>query len=163
MLRLTLFAAMVVGAWFIAPTEQVAAESLPPTKVQQITAAGRVVDPTGKPLAGARIVLRELSSMRYSEDVYSDVDDILAETISDADGIFQFHDVPARPFRRAQGNTSPWDIVALADGYAMAWTHLQRTCTTESIELKLAPARSISGPMIRSASYFGTAARSAAW
>lgn len=147
MLRLTLFAAMVVGAWFIAPTEQVAAESLPPTKVQQITAAGRVVDPTGKPLAGARIVLRELSSMRYSEDVYSDVDDILAETISDADGIFHFHDVPARPFRLAQGHTSPWDIVALADGYAMAWTHLQRTSTTEPIELKLAPARSISGQL----------------
>jgi protocatechuate 3,4-dioxygenase beta subunit len=114
----------------------------------RISAVGHVIDPTGKPVRGARVVLREWSSLRYSDDVYqNEVQDILVETTTDAEGRFQFDDVPWRPFRNYR-DRSPWDIVAMADGYGAAWVHLKQANNEQRLTLKLAEASSIAGRIL---------------
>ncbi len=123
-------------------------ESPPPPP--RISAVGQVVDPAGKPVAGVRVVLREWSSLRYSDDVFQrEIRDVLAETTSDAAGRFQFDDVESRPFR-SFGDRSPWDVVALADGFALGWVHLSAGNAERDWTIKLHKAKTIRGRLIDS-------------
>src|SRR5688572_7413590 len=120
-------------------TEGTASQATAPT----ISASGQVVDSAGKPVAAARVVLREWSSLRYSDDAYQDeIQDIVAETTTDADGRFQFADVESRPFRIFR-DRAPWDIIALAKGHGLAWVHLTSADTAGQLTLKLQPAKTI--------------------
>ena len=42
----------------------------------------------------------------------------------------------------------PWDVVALADGYALAWVHLAKASDERELTLKLHPAKSIAGQLV---------------
>lgn len=139
------------AAWLVFSSilPALAAEDETPPAVE-ISANGYVVDPDGNPLAGARVVLREWSSARYSEDVYSDLNDIVAETKSGADGGFRFDKVPAVPFKRHEQYDAPWDVVAVAKGYGPAWQHLPKRASSEALKLTLRRPRRIEGRLVDS-------------
>ena len=117
-----------------------------PTK---LTAFGQVVDPTGKPVAGATVYLREWSSKLTSEDPYDrNPNDILATTQTDQRGEFRFQDVAAKPVGEAWKGWCPWDVVATGKGYGLAWQHLRMPNDDRSVTVQLPPATTISGHIV---------------
>lgn len=108
-----------------------------PPLAAKLSAAGKVVDGGGKPVVGATVILREWSVYRVrgvppkqTEKLVrgeEELADKLAETRTDAEGRFQFRDVPAPSFPtipEAGRSVFPWDVVALAPGHGLAWTQL---------------------------------------
>ena len=107
-----------------------------PRLAARLSASGRVVDPSGKPINGARVILREWSEFRIRgmprqqiEKIIKgdDINDTLMETKTDEAGRFRFQDVPAPAFpsvAEAGKSVYPWDIVALGQGYGLAWVQL---------------------------------------
>ncbi len=113
----------------------------PPPKVEaraaeaMIEVRGRVVDPSGKPLAGAGVALTVPSEAGRGESTTTAV----ARTTSGADGLFRLEvssarldDPAADPgWRRAE-------VVATADGFGFAWTSLAKAREGE-VTLRLVP------------------------
>ena len=64
-------------------------------------------------------------------------------------GRFQFDDIESRPFR-SFGDRSPWDVVALADGFALGWVHLSAGNAERDWTIKLHKAKTIRGRLIDS-------------
>jgi beta-lactamase regulating signal transducer with metallopeptidase domain/uncharacterized GH25 family protein len=113
-----------------------------------LSASGTVVDPAGKPVAGATVYLREWSTYRMSNERFSrtkDVNDILATVQTDAQGAFRFENVPAKPLYDQWLRQIPWDVVVVAKPYAMAWRHLDAAQQSKPFEITLEPATRISG------------------
>ncbi len=112
-----------------------------------LTALGKVVDPAGKPVAGATVFLREWSTYRISSDPYNDSPrDVLATTHTGADGTFRFEKVVAKPFLTDEWfRQNPWDIVVTAKSYGLAWRHMRTPHPSQAFEIKLQPAATISG------------------
>ena len=105
-----------------------------------INAHGVVVDDRGQPVAGATVYLREWSNLRGNEKLgVSRVQDVLASVVTDAEGRFRFVDVPRRPFRILRDVETPWDVVCLREGYAIAWRHLPPDSSDHSLQLELVP------------------------
>ena len=102
-----------------------AAPAEPPPPL--LTAFGKVLDPTGKPLAGAKVYLREWSTSRISMAGYVEqhMTDILAAAQTDAEGAFRFENVPARPLHESWLKEIPRDVVVVAKPYGIAWRHLR--------------------------------------
>jgi protocatechuate 3,4-dioxygenase beta subunit len=136
----------ITGAILLAGCE-LAANEVESTAAPAITVAGQVLDPDGKPVAGARVVLREWAAIRASELAFEEkVNDILAEAKSDAEGRFRFDAVASRPFRNSRD--SPWDVVAFADSYGLGWEHLPAAENDRELTIKLHPAKTITGRLI---------------
>lgn len=115
----------------------------------RISAHGRVVDAEGQPVAGSRVIVREWASLRY--DPYLDdqnVADIQAQTTTNAAGEFRFDDNAVRPLRGRSADRIPWDVVAIADGYGMAWAHLPGTSVSEPLLLELTEERKVAGRLV---------------
>jgi len=111
-----------------------------------LTAFGKVVDPAGKPVAGATVHLREWSTYRISQDPYNEnLNDILATTQTDAEGAFQFKNVPARALHDEWLSQIPWDVVVVAKPYAIAWRHLDAAQQSKPLKIALAPEAKITG------------------
>ena len=114
-----------------------------------LTAFGKVVDPAGKPVAGADVYLREWSTYRISQDPWDhNPNDILAATKTDVEGKFRFENVPARPLHESWLKQSPWDVVIVAKPYALAWKHLSAAQPPKPFEIALAPEAKITGRVI---------------
>ena len=123
----------------------------PTNLAAKLSAAGTVVDEAGRPIAGTRVILREWSEYRVrgmaSKELEKlprgkeEIRDTLMETTTDDAGRFRFHEVPARPFRNSQTSQSifPWDVVALKDGHALAWTQLTPHRERTPITMTLGP------------------------
>jgi len=77
-----------------------------------ITVTGRAVDPAGKPIPGARVYLASL-----------------AETITDAEGRYEFHEVPL-PIERANTvfgrDEGAFQVFGQAEGLGFAWRPQKR-------------------------------------
>ena len=69
--------------------------------------------------------------------------------LRDADGRFQFEDVESRPFRSFR-DRSPWDVVALADGFALGWVHRSDGKTERDWTIQLHEAKTIRGRLVDS-------------
>ncbi|MCX7424273.1 MAG: carboxypeptidase regulatory-like domain-containing protein, partial [Planctomycetia bacterium] len=111
-----------------------------------LTASGKVVDPAGKPVAGATVYLREWSTYRISQDAFKlDTNDVLATTETDAAGGFRFENVAARPLNDQWLGEIPWDVVVVAKSYAMAWRHLDAARQAKPWTITLAPEATITG------------------
>ena len=111
-----------------------------------LTASGKVVDPAGKPVAGATVYLREWSTYRISQDAFKlDTNDVLATTETDADGGFRFENVAARPLHDQWLGEIPWDVVVVAKSYAMAWRHLDAARQAKPWAITLAAEAKITG------------------
>lgn len=114
-----------------------------------VSVSGTVVDPQGKPIASAKVYLREWSLLRYNTNLYDDKPrDILAETRSDARGRFAFKEVGSYAFPRDWPYRNPWDVIASADGYGLGGLHLPNRETTDPVQIELAPESSISGRIV---------------
>jgi uncharacterized GH25 family protein len=119
-----------------------------------------VIDEQGQPIAGARVILREWSEYRTrgmpEETMHKliqgdGLNDILAETLTDAAGRFRFQQVPAPAFPELQEvgeSVFPWDIVVLAPGHGLAWTQLTRETRRGPITLKLGAEGVIRGRLV---------------
>jgi RNA polymerase sigma factor (sigma-70 family) len=126
----------------------------------KLSANGRVVDAGGRPVAGAKVFIRERailrtmgSSMDESEKRLrgAEIPDILARTTTDENGRFGFQNVEAPPFRHITVDGKgyyPWDVVAIAPGHGVAWTQLTRSKQRTEIVLALPPERSLHGRLV---------------
>jgi beta-lactamase regulating signal transducer with metallopeptidase domain/protocatechuate 3,4-dioxygenase beta subunit len=124
-------------------SQQTAPEEPPPAL---LSAAGRVIDPSGQPVVGAAVYLREWSTYRISQEPYNqDLNDILAETQTDASGAFRFENVPAKPLHEQWLRQIPWDVVVVAKSYAIAWRHLDAAQQPAPLTIALRPEARISG------------------
>jgi hypothetical protein len=118
--------------------------------IAHISAHGKVVDSQRRPEANARVVLRIVASRVGSELAMIDVPDVLAATRTDAEGRFDFTDVPldssmmqiVKTFEQGRRGA---DVVALADGFGMSWTPLNALSTDEELEIVLMPAAAVEG------------------
>jgi protocatechuate 3,4-dioxygenase beta subunit len=137
-----------------APSEQGAAASDPERNRQEapqdasdlatigrITATGRVIDTSGRPLSGARVILRVWASELVSTAAVLQIDDVLAETRTSDDGRFRFGRValPAdkrRVLELLQQGQRAIDVIAAAEGFGLAWTHL-KGLSQENLTLQL--------------------------
>lgn len=89
------------------------------TYTHPITVTGTALDADGKPIEGARIFLAA-AQPGYRR---------LAETISAADGSYQFDEVPLpiqRPQRNRDQNDGYFEVFGIAKGYALAWRPKKR-------------------------------------
>lgn len=111
---------------------------------------GRVVDADGVPVADVRVVLREWSNTRYNENAFDlNVQDVLAETTTDAAGEFEFQNIPSRSFKQELYGRKPWDVVAIGDGFGLAWAHLTDTIMPRPVTLALGNERTVAGQFVR--------------
>ena len=138
------------------PKEQAATPSPASAK---LSATGTVVDEQGRPIANARVILREWSEFRIRglpaaemEKLFrgAGVNDILAETSTNAAGRFRFVSVPAPDFPKVPeaDQAYPWDIVALAPAGAWRGFSSRRDVQRTSITLKLGPEGIIRGRLV---------------
>ena len=131
-----------------------------PRLAAKLSASGTVVDSNGKPVARARVILREWSEFRIrgmtrqqTEKIVKgeEINDTLMETKTDEAGRFQFQDVPAPAVpdvAEAGRSVYPWDIVALAQGQGLAWVQLTPQHQRNPITLKLGPEGILRGRVV---------------
>jgi beta-lactamase regulating signal transducer with metallopeptidase domain/protocatechuate 3,4-dioxygenase beta subunit len=121
----------------------------PEENLVKVSASGKVVDGEGNPIAGATVYLREWVTFRISQNPYDNQpQDVLAKLRTGTDGAFRFEDVPAEPIGRPWNHEAPWDVVALADGYGMAWRHLREARDETPITLTMPPERKLTGRLL---------------
>jgi len=126
------------------PTE----EKQPAKGTVFLSALGAVVDVEGKPVAGAKVYLREWSRSRVSENPYDENPrDVLATVQTAADGTFRFDNVPAPPLQY-RGDEAPWDVVAVASGHGMAWRHLRSGDDKTPTTLRLPAEAKLTGRLV---------------
>lgn len=124
-----------------------------------LSASGQVIDADGRPVANARVYIREWVYRRtgrldeqQSKEMHrtGELPDILATASTDADGRFRLADVAARSFGPEDdqylGKTYfPWDLVVIADGHGVAWARLTPQNQRTPLSLKLPPERPLLG------------------
>jgi RNA polymerase sigma factor (sigma-70 family) len=92
--------------------------SVEPAQVARpmMTTRGRVLDRTGKPVAGAKVYLSEWSPEEPAFQSLSNFKYLLAQTATDTTGTFQLKDSPlTRP------GAQLWDLVVVAPDHALAF------------------------------------------
>ena len=114
-----------------------------------VSAFGRVVDSDGKPMPGVAVHVRDWPTERVDADWWGPPQrDVLATTQTDEEGNFRFDDVPVPPFEPGIRFDVPCDVVAVAEGYAMAWEHLAAATNREPVNLTLVPESQVSGSIV---------------
>jgi len=127
---------------------------------RKVSASGRVVDTQGRPVANARVFIREwiinrtgLLSRAQQEETHrtGQLPDILAQTKTDADGRFRFEDVNAPAFPGTDSNRYlgktwfPWDLIVLAEGHGVAWARLTPQNQRDALTMTLPQEASLRG------------------
>ena len=132
-----------------------------PRLAAKLSASGIVIDSSGRPIHGARVILREWSESRVqgmppleTEKLVRGeaLNDTLLEIKTDEAGRFRFQDVPAPAFphlAEAGKTVFPWDIVALAPGHGLAWAQLTRRNQRIPITLRLGPEGILHGQVVQ--------------
>jgi hypothetical protein len=116
-----------------------------------IRVSGVVVNPAGKPIEGAPVILRARRPNRLGyQPGLRNAGDVLARTTTDAAGRFAFDKIGI-PLRYAElihhlleGNGGV-EVLTWADGMGLAWYPLDGLTRTEPVQLKLAPEAKVSG------------------
>ncbi|QDT11670.1 M56 family metallopeptidase [Planctomycetes bacterium K23_9] len=137
-------------------TCQVRETAVDPACVFQVE--GHVVSASGEPVAGAVVVFRETESGRRPEGMTSRYanyqsrirfNDVLARTVTDDEGRFQFTDVgtPNRPLRRKDRWTG--HVVAAHPSLGIGWHYFGGSDDVvrkvPGVQIKLTPTESVSG------------------
>jgi hypothetical protein len=117
-----------------------------------LSVAGTVLDSDGKAVAGAAVYLREWAFLRKSQPAEETGDsDILATTTTDAKGQFSFRDVSPKKPSIAEPTgplVAPWDVIAIAKGYGLAWERLEARDPHPPLQLTLSPEARITGQLL---------------
>jgi protocatechuate 3,4-dioxygenase beta subunit len=139
---------LLAGFFFLGVAAAAGAEDPPRT----LSAAGKVVDAGGKPVAGATVYLREWVFLRPTRPASDQpANDILATTTSEAQGTFAFRQVLLpKPYLDEIGRATPcpWDVVVTARGYGLAWERLSSPRGRRPLELILPPAAKVQGRLL---------------
>jgi RNA polymerase sigma factor (sigma-70 family) len=123
-----------------APKEPVKSEA--PT----MTVSGRVLDPEGKPLSGARVAVcgRQGMLLNSWQGWASYRKEVLGQTKTDAEGNYRL----SVPRTDPQMTTRFVRVVATADGHGLAWRALDPDADQAEAELRLTPVRRVSGRIV---------------
>ena len=119
-------------------------------KMVRLFASGKVRDEKGKPIAAAKVYLREIAALRDEAAMQKpDYTDILATTTTDADGKFVFKEIATEPMKISPSNIYqyPWDLVVTAEGRGAAW-HKFRTRNEENLTIVMGPEAKIHGQLL---------------
>lgn len=119
---------------------------LPPAG--HISLHGTIVNSSGDPQPGTRVLLRAASTPSLVGLI--DYADVIAETTSDAAGRFAFDRarVPAsmtRVVEQLDNHQRGADVIALADGYGISWAPLYSMESAEAIQVTLETAATLEG------------------
>ncbi len=105
--------------------------------METLTVRGRVLDPDGKPFAGARIYAYPFEHARNSDKVF-DPGPPAPDATSRADGRFQFAIAdPGFETLQVQATWAHPTVAALAPGFGPAWTSFTTTNEARDLTLKL--------------------------
>jgi beta-lactamase regulating signal transducer with metallopeptidase domain len=121
--------------------------------------SGQVLSPSGQPVAGAIVLLRESSTARISAEYLKylqvpqrhliRVNDVFARTISNGDGRFQFNGVKAPAMPSNWSNSWKGDIVAGHPQQGIGWIPLgkkqERRRVEPGLTIALSPTTTIAG------------------
>jgi RNA polymerase sigma factor (sigma-70 family) len=131
-----------------------------------ITVRGRVLDPEGKPLAGAKLYLGHYGSkdeVTITEKAKSDADGRFAFRISKAHlskthpdqaigqvyGVFTLERFEPRPRDEADPYFTPvGQVMAVAEGFGCDWTRIDATMSSQELTLRLVKDVPISGRIL---------------
>ncbi len=105
-----------------------------------VTVRGRVLDPDGKPVQGARLYSLRLpkTQLKSEEDI-----EFSQRAKSDAQGRFRF-ELPRSDIHPQV----PMPVLAAADGYGVGWTELSQTEAPAELTLRLVQDQSIEGRIL---------------
>jgi RNA polymerase sigma factor (sigma-70 family) len=111
-----------------------------------MTVSGRVLDPQGKPLSGARVAVCGRQGMILSswQGWASYRNEVLGQTTTDADGRYRL----SVPRTDPQMTRRFVRVIATADGHGLAWKALDPDAEPAEAELRLAPVRPVSGQIV---------------
>jgi RNA polymerase sigma factor (sigma-70 family) len=117
----------------------------PPAKpdASQMAVAGRVLDPDGKPLAGAHVaVCGRQGILLHSSGWWAKFsNDVLGRTKSDKDGAFRL----TVPRIDKQMSSRGVRVLAMASGYGLTWKALDPDAEPAEAELRLKPVQRVTG------------------
>ncbi len=116
----------------------------------RLSATGTVVNPEGKPVAGATVYLREWSFMRTAHNrypyQYQTGQDVLSKMTTDESGQFSFRNIKApivdEDWLRS---SSPYEILVIAPGFAPTWQHLSAPLQKQPLRMQLTRPAHITG------------------
>jgi RNA polymerase sigma factor (sigma-70 family) len=109
-------------------------------KQQQLVLQGRVLDPDGKPVKGARLYSPHL--LKDPPETDDDVT-VVRRGVTDSDGRFRVT-IPPSDARLDWGAS----LVAAADGYGVDWVDLPKGDSTTELTLRLVKEHSIRGRLV---------------
>lgn len=130
---------------------EAANETAPPEEqdnTARFSAAGKVVDVKGKPIAGAEIYLREQAQGWTSSNWHPSESRNAARTRTDRQGQFLFEKVKLPATRWLRKEAFPLDVIVMAKGYALAWTHLPAPAAKFDLSFTLQPESTIQGRLV---------------
>lgn len=98
---------------------------------------GTITGRGGKPVAGAKVHLREhpISWDSWGRNTPTKTRD-LAAAVSDDEGRFRFENVESQPLSILRQEVLPVDLIVVAEGYAVAWREISE-CGAADFQLKL--------------------------
>jgi RNA polymerase sigma factor (sigma-70 family) len=112
------------------------------SKVQNdVTCRGRVLDPSGAPVAGAKVYVW------IHDDLHEPGQDPGARVVSDKDGRFTFKTKPSE--LAPSGSASRFgELIATADGFGPAWVRLTAGRVPEDVTLRLVADQPVIGRIL---------------
>ena len=107
---------------------------------------GTITGRRGRPVAGAKVYLREhpRSWKSWGRNTPTETRD-LAVTVSDDKGRFRFENIKSKPLHILRKDVLPVDVIVLAEGYAAAWRRLSKYGTAD---FQLKPGSRIHGRIV---------------
>jgi RNA polymerase sigma factor (sigma-70 family) len=111
----------------------------------EIAITGRVLDPDGKPVAGAQVAVARREVLRFSiwERYVIDRTELTAKTTTDAEGRFHFTVPRPPPITRREVR-----VVARAPGHGLGWTTVNPDATRAEAEVRLLPEARVAGKVV---------------
>lgn len=142
------------GAESIVPVVIVSREPSPLTADSpKVSVSGSVSDRAGNPLTGADVVLRvSVGGVRYGSGGFPHARDVLARSVTDAQGRFRFDQIAIPPRftdairALAQGEVGA-QLLVWADGHALSWQAI-RSFHEGDKAFELLPAAEVSGVVV---------------
>src|SRR5262249_5430668 len=122
------FLPFAVGFFFLCIPVAFLPGADPDQPPRTLSASGKVVDATGKPVAGCTGPLPEWAPVPKTHQPHEqEIKDLLATTTPDEQGAFAFGKVPLpKPYLDELARTmpAPWDLLVTAKGHGLAWERL---------------------------------------